>query len=181
MKIKNRLYLNREINLKLIIDFNSKQSHYLSKVLRCKLTDHISVFNEGAEYLVELLEINSKKAKGIVVKKIKSLRKSSLLTLYFSPIKKTPTEILIQKCSEIGVNIFQPIIMEHTQFSTFNVERLKLIAIEAIEQSGQILVPKINIPIHFNDFIKNLDSNENIYACSLSPESISISKALSVN
>jgi 16S rRNA (uracil1498-N3)-methyltransferase len=67
--------------------------------------------------------------------------------------------------------------MERTQFKTFNIDRLKLIAIEAVEQSNQISIPQINVPIHFEDFIKK--NNESIIACCISEAASKISEVLS--
>lgn len=176
MKIKNRIYLNREISKNQLIEFDSRHSHYLLNVLRSKIGDNVSVFNERDEYVVRLSSVNRKKVNGTAIEKIKSLKLNNPLTLYFSPIKKVPTEIIIQKCTEIGITNFQPIIMERTQFKTFNIERLKLIAIEAIEQSNQNLIPQINIPIHFEEFIRG--NNKTILACCLTKEANKISQVL---
>ena len=179
MKIKNRIYLNKEISKNQIIEFDSRHSHYLSTVLRSKIGDNVSVFNERDEYIVELLNVDRRKVNGTVIEKIQSFRSNKPLTLFFSPIKKVPTEIIIQKCTEIGVTNFQPIIMERTQFKTFNIERLKLIAIEAIEQSNQTLIPQINVPIHFEDFIKR--NSETILACCLIEEANNMSQIFDKN
>ncbi len=177
MKIKNRIYLNKEIAKNQTIDFNVKHSHYLSSVLRSKVGDNICVFNEYEEYILELSSVDRRNASGAVVEKIQSIKKNNPFTLFFSPIKRTQTEIIIQKCTEIGITTFQPVIMDRTQFKTFNIERLKLIAIEAVEQSNQISIPKINVPIHFEDFIKR--NNETIIACCLGERAMKISKILS--
>ena len=177
MKIKNRIYLNKEIEKNQIIDFNTKHSHYLSSVLRSKVGDNVCVFNESEEYILELTSVNRRKASGTVLSKIQSIKKNDPLTLFFSPIKRAQTEIIIQKCTEIGITKFQPVIMERTQFKTFNIDRLKLIAIEAVEQSNQISIPQINVPIHFEDFIKK--NNESIIACCISEAASKISEVLS--
>jgi 16S rRNA (uracil1498-N3)-methyltransferase len=67
--------------------------------------------------------------------------------------------------------------MERTQFKTFNIDRLKLIAIEAVEQSNQISIPQINVPIHFEDFIKK--NNESIIACCITEAASKIREVLS--
>ena len=123
-------------------------------MLRSKVGDNVCVFNESEEYILELTSVDRRKASGTVLSKTQSIKKNYPLTLFFSPIKRAQTEIIIQKCTEIGITKFQPVIMERTQFKTFNIDRLKLIAIEAVEQSNQISIPQINVPIHFEDFIK---------------------------
>ena len=88
------------------------------------------------------------------------------ITLFFSPIKRTPLEIMIQKCSEIGISIFQPVIMERTNLKNINFERLNLIAIEACEQSNRNKIPEINKPISFATMINDNSLAGYLY-CSL--------------
>jgi 16S rRNA (uracil1498-N3)-methyltransferase len=71
--------------------------------------------------------------------------------------------------------------MEHTNISKVNIDRLRLIAIEAIEQSGQITIPKIYQSINFNDFIKQIDSNEVVIACTLQNNNMFIDQIIKEN
>lgn len=166
MKIKNRIFLNQKnLTSNQSIEFDIKQSHYLTTVLRSKVGDCISIFNETSEYSVKLTNVERRMTIGTIINELRVINKIKPYHLYFSPIKRIPTEIIIQKCTEIGITHFRPVIMERTQFKTFNIERLKLIAIEAVEQSNQISIPQISIPIHFEDLIKKND--ESILACCL--------------
>ena len=83
MKIKNRIYLNREISKNQLIEFDSRHSHYLLNVLRSKIGDNVCVFNESDEYVVRLSSVNRKKVNGTAIEKIKSLKLNNPLTLYF--------------------------------------------------------------------------------------------------
>jgi len=88
---------------------------------------------------------------------------------------------LIQKCSEIGVNIFQPIAMEHTNISKINVDRLKLISLEAIEQSEQLTIPNISQTIGFKEFLKQIKNDEIVIACTVQCKNISIRQIIKEN
>ena len=48
--------------------------------------------------------------------------------------------------------------MEHTNISKVNLDRLKLISLEAIEQSEQLIIPNINQTIGFKEFLKQIKS-----------------------
>lgn len=181
MKIKNRLYLQQDLDIESIINFSPKHSHYLSKVLRSRKSDYISVFNNSSEYLLELIEVNAKLTRGKITQKVSFDENKHQINLYFSPIKRIALEVMIQKCTEIGVTTFQPIIMDHTQSKIFNSERLKLIAIESIEQSNQNHIPIINEPIKFIEFFLNLNLQENVIACCLGNDVNPISKIVEEN
>ena len=166
MNPRNRIFLDQKITSGKRIKITEKLAHYLIKVLRCKIHEKILLFNQS-EWLAEIVEVRSKTVSLIVLNKTKDSENSKAIKIYFSPLKRNTNEFLIQKCTEIGINKFQPVVMEHTNISKVNIDRLRLIAIEAIEQSGQITIPKIYQSIKFSDFIKQIDSNELVIACTL--------------
>tara|TARA_B100000780_G_scaffold116977_1_gene82095 strand:- start:5309 stop:6025 length:717 start_codon:yes stop_codon:yes gene_type:complete len=180
MNPRNRIFLDEKILTGKIIVIKEKLAHYLINVLRCKVNEKILIFNDG-EWMAEIINIKSKAIELIVEKKVKDISEQRPIKLYFSPLKRSPNEILVQKCTEIGINIFQPVAMEHTNISKVNVDRLKLISTEAIEQSAQLIIPKINQTISFKNFIEQISSNEIVIACTIQCKSMSISQIVKDN
>ena len=132
-KIKNRIFVDKKINSNDQTILDANQIHYLKSVLRTKKSDYVTVFNREFLCLTKVINITKNKCELEIIdqKKIKS--EDHNITLFFSPIKRTPQEIMIQKCSEIGISVFQPVIMERTNMKNINFERLRLIAVEACE------------------------------------------------
>ena len=166
MKPRNRIFLDKKIGADQIIVIKEKQAHYLINVLRCKVNENVLVFNEY-EWNSEIISINSKTLELRILEKTKDSTDDKALKIYFSPLKRSSNEFLIQKCTEIGINIFQPLIMEHTNISKINTDRFKLIAIEAVEQSEQLIIPKINQAITFKKFIEQIHDDELVIACTV--------------
>ena len=178
MKIRNRVFVKDHLEKGQALTLDQRAAHYLFHVLRCQEGEYISIFNESSEWLSQIDKINSKDVQISIEKNIKSADKRQDITLYFSPIKKNQTELVIQKCTEIGVTNFQPVLMERTNFSSFNIDRLSLIAIEAIEQSEQMKIPSIYEPIKFEELISR-DQKDNItLVCSVEGNSNSIRNVL---
>ncbi len=145
MKIKARLYCP---NIALIngdcFSPDDKQAHYLLHVMRVKIDDYCGVFNGiDGEYACQIIALTKK---NMILKPIQKIRQHLLPTtmcLMFAVIKKTPLEFLVQKATELGVGILQPIITERTVMRDVNQERLYLIAIEAAEQCCLTAIPQI--------------------------------------
>ena len=167
MKIRNRVFVKDHLEIGLTLTLDQRAAHYLFNVLRCQEDEYISIFNESNEWLSKIDKINSKDVQISIEKNIKSADKSKDITLYFSPIKKNQTELVIQKCTEIGVTNFQPVLMERTNFSSFNIDRLILIATEAIEQSEQMRMPNIFEPIKFEELLSRDQKNQITLVCSV--------------
>ncbi len=174
MKIRNRVFVKDKLEEGVQLKLDQKVAHYLFNVLRCKNGEYVSLFNESSEWLSSIDKLSSKEAIISIKKNIKIAEKKKEITLYFSPIKKSQTELIIQKCTEIGVTNFQPILMERTNFSSFNINRLNLIAIEAIEQSEQLKIPKIYEPIKFDKFLSQDQKNKITLVCSVEEKNNSI-------
>ena len=154
-KIKNRIFVDKKINSNDQIVLDADQIHYLKSVLRTKKNDYVSVFNRELLFLTRVIDITKKTCELEIIDHEKIKSENHNITLFFSPIKRTPLEIMIQKCSEIGISIFQPVIMDRTNMKNINFERLNLIAIEACEQSNRNKIPKINKPISFASMIND--------------------------
>ena len=145
IKIKARLYCPDIILAdNVCFSLHDKQEHYVRHVMRAKTDDYLGVFNGIAgEYLCQIVDMNKK---NIILKALHRVRTHlppSSLCLIFALIKKTPLEFLVQKATELGVGILQPIITERTVIRDINHERLDAIAIEAAEQCGLTAIPKI--------------------------------------
>jgi 16S rRNA (uracil1498-N3)-methyltransferase len=72
----------------------------------------------------------------------------------FSLIKQKNIELIIQKCTEIGVSGFIPLKTERSSSENINIPRLNGIAIEASEQCGRLDIPEISSPITINELEK---------------------------
>ena len=65
------------------------------------------------------------------------------ITLFQALIKKDNFEMIAEKCTEVGITNFVPVICERSEKKNLNTERVEKIIKEATEQSGRGEVPKI--------------------------------------
>ena len=145
MKIKARLYCpDIQLTNNLCFSLGDKQAHYVRHVMRATQNDFFGIFDGiNGEYACQIIECDKK---NLVFKAIETIRPHlppSNLALIFAVIKKTPLEFLIQKATELGAGILQPIITDRTVIRDINQERLESIATEASEQCGLTAVPVI--------------------------------------
>jgi len=131
--------------------FDKDLSHQLKKVLRFSDRDEFYLFNgRGEEAKVSLLE-----EKGFLLKfkilDVKLAREEiNEVTLYSALLKKDNFELVIQKSVEVGVSTIVPILTKRTVKQGERLERWRQIAKEAAEQSGRLILPKIEKPLNFS-------------------------------
>ena len=141
---KIRLYVPNELMLTKKIELNKKQSHYLMNVMRKKIHGTFLVFNQtNGEFLAKIQSNNKKLLSVEVMKKIRDPEEQIDLWVLFALVKKTPSEYIIQKATELGVSKIVPLITERTVTKSLNLKRFQDIAIEASEQCERITIPEI--------------------------------------
>ena len=143
-KVKIRLYFPGKISLKSPVKLENKQVHYLINVMRKKIDDSILVFNSvNGEFLAKISEIYKNTIIIDIIKKIQDVKIENDIWLLFAPVKKSPTEYIVQKATELGVSKIIPVITERTITKNLNLKRMQDIAIESSEQCERITIPEV--------------------------------------
>ncbi|MDF3047950.1 MAG: hypothetical protein K0R73_1068 [Candidatus Midichloriaceae bacterium] len=144
-KFQNRIYLKEKISKNLSIQLDDYHYRYLSKVLRMKDGDSIAVFNEAdGQWHAEIKNVDKRTAYLLICEFLEHPRATPKLTLFFAPVKNPNTSFYIQKATELGVSDIVPIITKRTIVRSLNLEKSRLVALEATEQSERFYTPKIH-------------------------------------
>ena len=161
------------------VEPSDTQAHYLLHVMRAKVGDRISLFNGlQGEWLARVAEIGKRGCVLACEKQTAPQREVPDLWLVFAPIKKTPTDYLAQKATELGVRVLQPMITRRTVVARVNTERMRANAIEAAEQSGRLSVPEVHAPQGFDKLLAAWPAERRILFCDETKDAPPIAAAL---
>lgn len=157
-----RLYVRETLVQNSTVTLSDDQAHYLFKVMRRSTGDQIGLFNGISGEVCATLEQTSKKhgvahIAGQVLPPIPA--EQPKLALYFSPIKRTPMELVVRQATELGVTDLFPTLMDHTRSDNVRYDRLRAIAMEACEQCERLEPPTIHEPRPFNTVLDQWVSN----------------------
>ncbi len=166
MKI-HRFFLNNSLGEDLVLK-EKIILHRIINVLKLKITENLIIFNnfENFDYVYSIKKISKHEIVLLFISKIikKSNRFSKIsINLCVSMIKKENFDLIFEKCTEIGVSKFSPIISDRTEkkhILSFNPKKVEKNIIGAIEQSDQNIIPTVNNPYKIRDFIDNIIKNE---------------------
>jgi 16S rRNA (uracil1498-N3)-methyltransferase len=150
-----RLFFKESLSLNLTAKLDKLQSHYVNKVMRVKVGEVFSLFNNSGEWETKILTISKSIVEFNITKQLRQKENVKELWLAFSPIKSNYFNFMIQKATELGVTKFLPIIFDRTIVRKINKERFEKVIIEAAEQSNRINVPSIEEPQSLKDFLSN--------------------------
>lgn len=128
---------------------------HIVQVLRLREGDELQLFSVASEFRAVIEEINKKTVLLTVLDSFNVNRESALeLILHQGILKSSKMELIIQKCTELGVSRLVPVINQRTQIRHTNkISRWRRIAEESCKQCGR------NIPVEVTDpeELENLD------------------------
>jgi len=122
--------------------------------------------NAGWEYQVSLTRVTHEQIVGEVLQKQPAAGEPrTQITLYQSLLTRDKFEWVLQKCTEIGVTRFVPVITQRTLVRETAIKPEKLarwqrIITEAAEQSARGRIPDLLPPVGFEEAIQKLSEFE---------------------
>ncbi|MEL8056435.1 MAG: 16S rRNA (uracil(1498)-N(3))-methyltransferase [Pseudomonadota bacterium] len=160
-----RLYVDQRLASEDQVILAEAQSKYLLRVMRLEDGAIIRVFNGRDGEWRCALGIHGKKA---ILEPFEQTRTQSTaldLTLMFAPIKKTRTDFIVEKASELGVRTLQPVITEYTQTNRVRTDRLQALVIEAAEQTERMDIPEVRDAAKLSDCLAAWDRSKPLFYC----------------
>lgn len=138
--------------------------HHLLNVLRREVGSKITVLNgQGAEYEVVIKEIGPDFVTGEIVATVTQATEPRLkIRLVQSLTKADKFELLLQKNTEVGISLFQPVFTERSTIKlepaavSKKEERWRKIISEAAEQSGRKIIPQLEPVCYWNQVMATL-------------------------
>lgn len=136
------------------------------KVFRYREGAEVILFDgESTERLYRLVQIEQDGVKLQLVTEFERKLPDHHVYLFFSLLKKDKNEWILQKCTELGVRNFVPVIAERSEKTGFNIERAEKIVIEAAEQCGRSDIPHVREPIGIESLIREYKEKVKILIC----------------
>jgi 16S rRNA (uracil1498-N3)-methyltransferase len=133
------------------VEFPLETAHQIARVLRLRNYERVGVLdNRGNEYEVELEVVNVRGVSGnITAIHNRHSEPQSAITLYLGLTQREKFEWILQKCTELGVAAFVPLLTQRSLVQSAQevenkYERWQKIIREAAEQSGRVLCPLLH-------------------------------------
>lgn len=134
-----------------------QESQHCIKVMRMKEGDRIDV-TDGKGYVYECVIVQPHPKKCIVAILSEIHRPKSWhfnLQVAFAPTKSNDrTEWFVEKATEIGIDRFTPISCRYSERKELKTDRLQRVAVSAMKQSQQALLPITDGMTAFEKFIE---------------------------
>jgi 16S rRNA (uracil1498-N3)-methyltransferase len=153
-----RLFVRAQLGEGVRVDLDGGQANYLGNVMRLGEGAELLVFDgSSGEWLARISEAGKKRMALTVERRTREPEAIPDVWLVFAPVKRTQTDWLVEKATELGVAKLIPVITHRTIAERVKLERLGSIAIEAAEQCGRTRLPTIDVPVSLAQFLKQAD------------------------
>jgi 16S rRNA (uracil1498-N3)-methyltransferase len=139
-----RLHVTEDLEAGRGVALGHDQTSYLLSVLRLRAGDEVILFNgrDGA-WRTTIIEAHRKGAVLEPVEQIAPQTPPADLWYGFAPLKTGRLDYVVQKATELGAGIIQPVITRYTQVHRLKLEKLEANVIEAAEQCEVLTVPMV--------------------------------------
>lgn len=155
-KSLSRIYVESPLAAGEPLTLGREQSNYAISVMRLGAGDSVILFNgrDGA-WLSRITDPNKKHA--ALTPEVQTAHQTpvSPLWLGFAPLKVGRLEYLIQKATEMGAGVIQPVMTAYTQGKPPRTDKMEAQAIEASEQCEVLSIPQIAPEVTLAALLKN--------------------------
>lgn len=139
--------------------------HQMANVLRLREGETVGIFDDEHEYLYRIKAFASSE---IALEKLTEAERKipkKHIYLFFALLKRDNSEWILQKCTELGVRNFVPLIADRSEKNNLDIDRAKRIVIEAAEQCGRSDIPVVREPINVSTAITEYDGKVPLLYC----------------
>lgn len=125
------------------------------KVLKLQKGEHIIMKTESCAYECEIVEVLRDKTSVLIVEKKEPISQKKTSIVFCIP-KKDKFELILEKCTEVGITDFYPVISDRTIKTNINIERAHKIIQEASEQAQRLDTPTLHAISKLDDILDEL-------------------------
>jgi 16S rRNA (uracil1498-N3)-methyltransferase len=164
----HRFFLSSDLIQKGSFIFPADPAHQISRVLRLDTGKTVQVLDGlGQEYLVELTRVDRESVEGKIIGSAAAIGEpKTFVRLLVGLTQREKFEWILQKCTEVGVSAFVPLISSRCLVQRINeVEekypRWQKIIREAAEQSHRGIIPLLEPVRQYNELMRKKLSTGN--------------------
>jgi 16S rRNA (uracil1498-N3)-methyltransferase len=175
---RTRLYVTGDLGTNMATVLGEGHTHYLLHVLRAKAGNRVLLFNgRDGEWLAQIVEAGKRGVTVTCLKQTQPQAGTPDIWLAFAPVKKTPSDYLVQKAAELGVSALIPVFTRRTIVGRINQERMAANAIEAAEQSARLSVPEVRDSVSLEKLLASWPQGRRLYFCDESGNAQTLAQA----
>lgn len=140
------------------------QAHYLGKVMRVAPGDAVILCDDQTgEWLAEVSTAGKRDVTLIVVRRLREREGVPDFWLCAALTKKAAFDLVIEKATELGVAVLQPVLTRRCVADKLNPERARTIVTEAAEQCARTALPVLAGPVKLEALLRDWPEGRRLF------------------
>jgi 16S rRNA (uracil1498-N3)-methyltransferase len=148
-----RLFVGADLAEGRSLALTDAQAHYLANVMRLGPGDPVRVFNGRDGEWLGRIERMQRAAALRLEQRLRAQQAEGGPWLVFAPVKKSATDYIVEKATELGAGRILPVMTERTIAARVPLARMQATAIEAAEQCGRLTLPDVAAPCTISQLV----------------------------
>lgn len=151
-----RLFVPQELSSDAVIALGGNHAHYLAKVMRVAVGDAVILCdNVTGEWATKITSVAKREVIAEVVEQLRPREDVPDFWLCPALLKKDRFDLVLEKATELGVAVIQPVITRRCVADKLNLDRALTIVTEAAEQCARTALPEVREPVKLDTLLKN--------------------------
>lgn len=178
-RFRHRLSVDAPLGAAATVTLSEAQAHFLLHVVRMADGDSVALFNgRDGEWQGVITHLTKRSATITLSTLLRPQTTDRDLWLCFAPIKGHRIDTIVEKATELGVCVIQPVLTERTVVSRVNLDRFHANAREAAEQSERLSLPEIRAPLTLEKLLAGWEENRTLIHCDERGSAPTLARAL---
>ncbi|MGF6226063.1 16S rRNA (uracil1498-N3)-methyltransferase [Inquilinus ginsengisoli] len=163
---RTRLHVDAPLEEGRAVALSEAQAHHLRGVLRLTPGAGLRLFNpRDGEWLARLDALSKAGGSALAERQLRVPEPLSDLWLCFAPVKKDAVDAVVEKGTELGAAVLQPVFTRFTDVQRVNLDRLRAHAVAAAEQCERLDVPEVRDPVGLDALLAAWPAGRTLLVC----------------
>jgi len=150
-----RLFITDPLAQGASVGIDGPQAHYLSRVMRVGVGDAVILCDDRTgEWAARVVDVGKRSIQLELTDRLRPREDVPDFTLCAALLKKDRFDLVLEKATELGVRRIQPVITRRCVADSLNLERARLVLIEAAEQCARTALPELASPVKLDALLK---------------------------
>lgn len=161
-----RLYVDGPLTAGRELGCSRAQANYVRNVMRLGEGDEILVFDgKSGEWRAGVRPQGRGACTLQVLEQTRPQEDGPDIHYLFAPLKRARLDYMVQKATEMGVAVLQPVTTRRTDVKRVKLERMRANAIEAAEQCGVLRIPEVREPEPLEKMLDGWEPERRLVYC----------------
>lgn len=127
-----------------VLELNDEQAHKLAHVLRLRAGAALRVFNGQDGEFAACLEMQGKRLAARILGQSRAQTSLADVRLLMAPLKRSAMEWAVEKATELGAAVLQPVLTTRSVIDHVRIDRLRAIVQASAEQCERLELTRID-------------------------------------